>query len=128
MISLLQYGDREMAIGHNSKNVVNANSLSNSDRKKLKKIVQELNDSMTRIAAEKEFQKESIAAVSEEMGLDKKLLRRMAKTYFNATFNLEKEEQQSFEEFYELVINAKDESIVSPVPIVDSIPTIEDLK
>lgn len=114
-------------IGHN-RNTMNANSLSKNDRKKLKKIVQELNDSLTRIAAEREFQKESIAAVSEEMGLDKKLIRRMAKTYFNASFNNEKEEHQSFEDFYELVINARDEGIESSIPIVDSTPLISDLE
>lgn len=97
--------------GHNS-NFVSANSLTDDQRKKLKGAIQELNDSMTRIASEREFIKESINTLHDELGIDKKVLRRMAKTYFNASFNFEKEEQQTFEEFYELVINGEDPNVL----------------
>ena len=92
-------------LGHNQKNFVSVNSLSDNDRKKLKGAIQELNDSMTRVAAEKELQKESITKICDELGLDKKLVRKMSKTYFNANFNSEVEEQKTFEEFYEIIIN-----------------------
>lgn len=91
-------------IGHN-KNFVSVNSLSDNDRKKLKGSIQELNDSMTRVASEKELQKEIIGKVFDELGLDKKLIRKMAKTYFKANFNSEVEEQKTFEEFYDIIIN-----------------------
>jgi len=92
-------------LGHNQKNFVSVNSLSENDRKKLKGAIQELNDSMTRAAAERELQKETIINTCEELGLDKKLVRKMGKTYFKANFNTEVEEQKTFEEFYDIVIN-----------------------
>ena len=92
-------------VGHNQKNFVSVNSLSENDRKKLKGAIQELNDSMTRAAAERELQKETIINTCEELGLDKKLVRKMGKTYFKANFNTEVEEQKTFEEFYDIIIN-----------------------
>lgn len=92
-------------LGHNQKNFVSVNSLSENDRKKLKGAIQELNDSMTRAAAERELQKETIINICEELSLDKKLVRKMGKTYFKANFNTEVEEQKTFEEFYEIIIN-----------------------
>lgn len=92
-------------IGHNQKNFVSVNSLSENDRKKLKGAIQELNDSMTRVAAERDLQKETIVKICEDLGLDKKLVRKMGKTYFKANFNSEVEEQKTFEEFYDIIIN-----------------------
>lgn len=92
-------------IGHNQKNYVSVNSLSQTDKDKLKGVIKELNDSMTRVAAEKEFQKEAITKVCDELGLDKKLIRRMAKTYFKANFNDEVEENNTFEDFYTTIMN-----------------------
>jgi len=91
-------------VGHN-RNFVSVNSLSDNDRKKLKGAIQELNDSMTRVAAEKELQKEAITKICDDLGLDKKLVRKMGKTYFKANFNSEVEEQKTFEEFYDIIIN-----------------------
>ena len=92
-------------IGHNQKNYVSVNSLSQTDKDKLKGVIKELNDSMTRVAAEKEFQKEAITKVCEELGVEKKLIRRMAKTYFKANFNDEVEENNTFEDFYTTIMN-----------------------
>jgi lysyl-tRNA synthetase class I len=92
-------------VGHNQKNFVGVNSLSDIDRKKLKAAIQELNDSMTRAAAEKDVQKDTITNICDSLGLDKKLVRKMGKTYFKANFNSEVEEQKTFEEFYEIIIN-----------------------
>ena len=91
-------------IGHNQSNV-NINSLSTEQKQQLKKTIQELNDSMTRAAAERELQKEGINDISEKLGLDKKLVRRLAKTYFKANFNQESEENKTFEEFYTVLIS-----------------------
>lgn len=92
-------------IGHNQKNFVSVNSLSQIDKDKLKGTIKELNDSMTRVAAEKEFQKEAITKICDELGLDKKLVRRMAKVYFRANFNDEIEENKTFEDFYTIILN-----------------------
>ena len=93
-------------IGNNSKNFVDANSLTPQQKQTLRKVIQELNDSMTRIAAEREFIKEAVKDVSEKMHLDNKVVRRMAKTYFKSTFNEESEENKMFEDFYTLVLNS----------------------
>lgn len=91
-------------IGHNQQNR-SVNSLSSTDRQKLRSIIQEMDDSMTRQAAERELQKEILAKMEDELGLDKKLVKKMAKTAHKATFKDEVEENRTFEEFYELVVN-----------------------
>lgn len=91
---------------------MDANSLTTEQRKRLKGTIQELNDSMTRIAAERDLQKEAIDDLHDELGIDKKVIRRLAKTYFNANFQTEQEEHKTFEEFYELVINSSDPNVL----------------
>ena len=90
-------------IGHN-KNFVSVNSLTVEERKKLKNAILELNDSMTRVAAEKELQKQAIEEVFDKLGVDKKIVRRMAKVYYKADYNTETEEEDMFRDFYENVI------------------------
>ena len=52
-----------------------------SDRKKIKDAMTEISNSMTRIDAEKDFQKAAIEDLSDEVGIDKKYLKRLANTY-----------------------------------------------
>jgi type IV secretory pathway VirB4 component len=92
-------------IGHNKPHV-SVNSLSQQDKQKLKNAIQEMNDSMTRVAAERDLQKEVLNKVFDDIGLDKKLTRRMAKTYFKANFNEEVDENKTFEELYTVVVKA----------------------
>jgi len=42
--------------------------------------------------------------MNDELGVDKKMLRRLAKTYFKANYGDEVEENKSFEEFYDTII------------------------
>jgi DNA-directed RNA polymerase subunit N (RpoN/RPB10) len=90
-------------IGHNNPHV-NISSLNDTERKRVKKAIMELNDSMTRVAAERDLQKETINTLFDELGLDKKLIRRMAKVYYKSNFGEEVEENKAFEESYDLVI------------------------
>jgi DNA-directed RNA polymerase subunit N (RpoN/RPB10) len=90
-------------IGHNNPHV-NISSLNDVERKRLKKAIMEMNDSMTRVAAERELQKETINTLFDELGVDKKLVRRMAKAYYKANFGDEVEENRAFEESYDLII------------------------
>lgn len=91
-------------IGHNQQPFVSINSLSSEDKKKLKGVIQELNDSLTRVASERDYQKEAIAKLYDELGVDKKIIRRLAKTYFKANFSEEQEGNRQFEEFYDGVM------------------------
>jgi predicted solute-binding protein len=90
-------------IGHNQ-NYVSINSLSDAQKKELKEAIQQMNDSMTRVAAERDYQKESINNISDKTGVDKKIIRRMAKVYFKANYSQEQEENRNFEEFYDGVM------------------------
>jgi septal ring factor EnvC (AmiA/AmiB activator) len=77
-------------IGHNNP-FVSINALSNDDKKKVKNVIYALNDSLTRVAAERELQKQAIEEVFDELGIDKKIVRRMAKVYYKANYNTELE-------------------------------------
>lgn len=90
-------------IGHNQ-NYVSINSLSDSQRKELKEAIVQLNDSLTRVSSERDYQKETINTISDKTGVDKKIIRRMAKVYFRANYAQEQEENRSFEEFYDGVM------------------------
>lgn len=93
-------------IGHNSK-VSNVNSLSPTDKDKLRSIVEEMNNSMTRVSGERELQKELLTKAADELGLDKKLVRRMSKVYHKSNFNEEVESDSAFQDFYEIVMNKR---------------------
>jgi len=93
---------------------VNVNSLSANDKEKLRHVIVDLNDSMTRSEAEHEYQKEAINNVAEALNIDKKIVRRMARTYFKANYNTEVEENRAFEEFYTGVLN----TVASPDPTI----------
>jgi hypothetical protein len=90
-------------IGHN-KPFVSINSLTEQQKKELKDAVRQLNDSMTRVAGEKDFQKEAITEVSDKTGVDKKIIRRMANVYYKSNYAEVQEEQRQFEEFYDGVM------------------------
>lgn len=85
--------------------VFNVNSLSTADKQALKGAVQEVNDSLTRVASEKTLQKEILDGISDKLGLDKKLVRRLASTYFKSSFKSEVEEHEAFEDFYNVLFS-----------------------
>jgi hypothetical protein len=90
-------------IGHNSA-TTSVEALSSEDRKVLRKAIMEMNDSMTRVGAERDLQKEIINETFDKLGVDKKMIRRLARVYFKANFNDEVEENNQFESFYDEVI------------------------
>lgn len=90
-------------MGHNQQNR-SVQGLTEEERKQFRKAIMELNDSMTRIGAERELQKEAINELNDKLGIDKKLIRRMARAYFKANFKDEVQENTDFEEFYTTVM------------------------
>jgi flagellar biosynthesis GTPase FlhF len=90
-------------IGHNQQQR-SVQGLTEEDRKLFRKAIMEMNDSMTRIAAERELMKEIVNENCDKLGVDKKLFRRMSKAYFKANFKDEVQENTDFEEFYSTVI------------------------
>lgn len=90
-------------MGHNQQQR-SVQGLTEEERKVFRKAIMELNDSMTRVGAERELQKETIDELSGKLDIDKKLIRRMARTYFKANFNSEVQENTDFEEFYTTIM------------------------
>lgn len=90
-------------IGHNQ-NFVSINALTESQKTELKNAIREMNDSMTRAAAERDFQKETLNSISDKTGVNKKIVRRMAKAYFRSNYAEEQEDNRQFEEFYDGVM------------------------
>lgn len=90
-------------IGHNQQQR-SVQGLNEGERKQLRKAVMEMNDSMTRVGAERELQKETTNEICDQLGLDKKLFKRMARAYFRANFKDEVQENTDFEEFYTAVM------------------------
>jgi hypothetical protein len=90
-------------IGHNQQQR-SVQGLNEGERKQLRKAIMEMNDSMTRQGAERELQKETTDEICGQLGLDKKLFKRMARAYFKANFKDEVQENTDFEEFYTAVM------------------------
>ena len=91
-------------IGHN-KPFVSINSLTETQKTDLKNAIREMNDSMTRVASERDFQKEALNNAADKTGVDKKIIRRMAKVYHRQNFTQEREEHEEFETLYETITN-----------------------
>lgn len=90
-------------IGHNQQQR-SVQGLTDEDRKRLRKAVMEMNDSLTRIADERELQKDVVNEMADQLGIDKKLFKRMSRAYFKANFNDEVQENTDFEEFYTTIM------------------------
>lgn len=82
----------------------NVNSLSQIEKDRLRGAISEMNDSMIRASAERDLQKEIKDNVCKELGLDKKIVGRMAKVYYNSNFASEVEQDQLFQDFYSVVL------------------------
>lgn len=72
-------------------------------RKAIKKVLDELSGSLTRIEGERDFIKETIANICEEMELNKKTFRKMVKTYHKQNFSKEVADNEEFERMYETI-------------------------
>jgi hypothetical protein len=71
------------------------------DRKKVVGAIKELSDSMLRVDAEKDLQKDIVQATFEDTGIDKKHLRKLAVIYHKQSMNDVKAEFEDVEALYE---------------------------
>jgi glutaminase len=71
------------------------------DKEKLTAAIKELSNSMVRMDAERDFQKEAIANVSDETGIDKKYVKKLATIYHKQTFAQVQTETEEIETLYE---------------------------
>ena len=70
-------------------------------RKAIKRCMDELSASMSRIDGERDFIKEAIANICEEYEMSKKTFRKLAKVYHKQNFSKEVAEHEEFETMYE---------------------------
>lgn len=70
-------------------------------RKAIKKVMEEISASFTRIEGERDFIKEAISDCSEKYELNKKTFRKLAKVYHKQNFSREVAEHEEFETMYE---------------------------
>jgi len=76
-----------------------------ADRRAISGALQEISDSMYRIAAERDLIKEAINETCAKYNLDKKVFRRMAKVHHRRNFSEEVAEHEHFEQLYETITN-----------------------
>lgn len=75
------------------------------DAKKVRDAIVELDNSMTRADSERELQKEIISKISEEQGIDKRVVRKMARAYHKSNFQDETAQNDEFETTYTNVMS-----------------------
>lgn len=76
-----------------------------SEKQILKNCIDEMVNSMTRVAAERDFQKDVVARIKDETQVNTKVFRKLAKVAFAANFSEEKTLNEEFEELYEEIIS-----------------------
>lgn len=79
--------------------------MTSDEMKIIQSALSEMNDSMVRVGAERDLQKEIIAKIKEETTITPKVFRRMARVYYNSNFSEEAAFNDEFEETYEAVFS-----------------------
>jgi hypothetical protein len=78
-------------------------NLTPQDKKKLENALKDMSASMMRQSAERDLQKNIIGDICEELDLNKKVFRKLAKVYHKQNFADEVATHQEFESLYETV-------------------------
>jgi len=81
---------------------------STEDRKRLLSAIKEIDNSMTRVAAERDFQKDAINAVADELDLEKKYVRKLASIYHKQNLTEVQQETEEVAELYEMIMGSSD--------------------
>lgn len=75
-----------------------------ADRKKVLDCIKEIDASMTRAESEKDFQKEAIERLCEEVQIDKKYVKAMAKIFHKQNFTAVQQDNEELVTLYSEVI------------------------
>ena len=75
------------------------------DRKALQDMITELSNSMTRVDAEKDLQKDILARAQEELEIKKTLVSKLATIYHKQTFDKVVTEKEELEQLYESIFS-----------------------
>jgi cyanate lyase len=79
------------------------------DRKRLLSAIKEIDNSMTRVAAERDFQKDAINAVADELDLEKKYVRKLASIYHKQNLTEVQQETEEVAELYEMITGSSND-------------------
>lgn len=83
-------------------------TLQETDKKLFKASLEVLSEHFATIETEKGMIKDAIDELAEQFGMQKKTIRKIAKTYFKQTFNDERQDFESFETLYEQIVSIDD--------------------
>ena len=72
-----------------------------TDKQKLLDGIKELSNSMTRVDAEKDFQKDTIDTLADALGIKKQYISKVATVYHKQTFTKLQTEHEEIENLYE---------------------------
>lgn len=78
-------------------------NLTPNDKLKLENALKDMSVSLSRVAAERDLQKNCIGDICKELQLSKKVFRKLAKVYHKQNFDDEVAAHQEFEKLYETV-------------------------
>ena len=81
------------------------------DRERLLNAIKEIDNSMTRVSAERDFQKDAINTIADELDLEKKYVRKLASIYHKQNLSQVQQETEEVFELYDLITgsNSNDE-------------------
>lgn len=89
-------------------------NLTPNDKLKLEGALKDMSTSFARQAAERDLQKNVIGDICEELNLNKKIFRKLAKTYHKQNFDDEVATHEEFEQLYEEVTRKTTTPTVKP--------------
>ena len=74
------------------------------DRKKVFECMKEISNSMTRMDAERDFQKEAAIALADDVDIDKRYIGALAKIYHKQNFAQFQQQKEEIEDLYESIV------------------------
>jgi nitrate reductase beta subunit len=90
-------------------------TITNEDRKKVQNALKEMSDSMTRVEAEKDLQKDIAQRMLDEVGVPKKDFNKLARIYHASNLMEEAARNEEFMEFAEAIMAPPERQIESVV-------------
>jgi hypothetical protein len=79
-------------------------TITDADRKTIQSALREMSDSMTRVSAEKDLQKDIAAKIAEDLNVPKAQFNKLAKIYHASNLMEEAAKNEEFMEFAEAVM------------------------
>lgn len=88
-------------------------TITSEDRKKVQSALKEMSDSMTRVSAEKDLQKDIAQRMLDEVGVPKKDFNKLARIYHASNLMEEAARNEEFMEFAEAIMAPPERQIAS---------------